>query len=98
MKNYEFVNRIKNCSFVDEILLFGSRAREEHPERADIDLAIKCLSATDSDWETVLSIVDDADTLLDIDCVRFEQIKNEKFRDAILENHKVLFKRDTSDG
>lgn len=36
--------------FIDEICLFGSRARGDNKERSDIDLAIVCPRASDTDW------------------------------------------------
>ena len=68
--SYKFIERLKQLSFVDEIWLFGSRARGDNQERSDIDLAILCKDAKDSDWLRVMDIVDNADTLLKIDCVR----------------------------
>ena len=60
--------------FVDAIILYGSRARGEARERSDIDLAISAPSASVREWETLLEIVDDADTLLSIDCVRLDRL------------------------
>lgn len=88
---YEFIERLKNLSYVKKIYLFGSRARKTNLPRADIDLAIDCPDATDEEWIHILSIVDHADTLLEIDCVRFDKIKNQKFKDAILSDHEVLY-------
>lgn len=35
---------------VEEVWLFGSRARSDNQDRADIDLAIVCHNATTKDW------------------------------------------------
>ena len=73
---YKFIEQLKALPFVDEIWLFGSRARGDHQERSDIDLAIICSTANDIDWLKVIDIVEDADTLLKIDCVRVRQNPN----------------------
>ena len=65
--------KIKSLPFVQELWLYGSRARGGDNERADIDLAVVCDS--DCDWQKVLEIIEDADTLLEIDCVNFNKLK-----------------------
>ena len=74
--SYEFYHALTQLTFVEEIRLFGSRARGDNQERADIDLAIVCPKATDRDWSVIEEIIDDADTLLKIDCVRFDALSN----------------------
>ncbi len=88
---YKFVSDLKELSFIDEIWLFGSRARGDSQDRADIDLAIICPNATDEDWTKVLDIIENADTLLKIDCVRFDKTKmSEEFYNNIIKDKKVL--------
>lgn len=43
LTDYHFLQQIADLPFVDAIYLFGSRARGDHRERSDIDLAILCL-------------------------------------------------------
>ena len=43
--DYEFFEFLKQLPYVDEIWLYGSRARQDHLERSDIDLAIFCPKA-----------------------------------------------------
>ncbi len=40
--DYQFIERLKNLPFVDEIWLFGSRARGDHKKKSDINIAIVC--------------------------------------------------------
>lgn len=89
---YQFIQRLKALPFIDAIWLFGSRARGDYQERSDIDLAILCPNATDSDWLMVMRIIDQADTLLKVDCIRFdkEQISG-AFYDNILKDKKVIY-------
>ena len=89
----DFFKKLSALPCVEKIYLFGSRARGDGKKRADIDLAICCPEASDRDWDQVLEIVEIADTLLEIDCVRFDAIKNETFKQAILKDHQVLFDR-----
>ncbi|RZI47754.1 nucleotidyltransferase domain-containing protein [Rickettsiales endosymbiont of Peranema trichophorum] len=71
--DYQFITQLKNLPFVDEMWLFGSRARGDHQDRSDIDIAIVCPEATRDDWLKVTDIVENADTLLKIDCLRFDK-------------------------
>jgi nucleotidyltransferase substrate binding protein (TIGR01987 family) len=93
--NYQFLEKLKNLSFVQEIWLFGSRARGDNRPKSDIDLAILCPNATDMDWLKVVSIIEDADTLLKIDCIRFDQknISPELYQN-ILKDKKVIYMRE----
>lgn len=50
------------------------RARGDNQERADIDLAILCRNASFEDWLMVKNIIEDADTLLKIDCIRMDEL------------------------
>ena len=77
LDNYEFISKLKSLPFVEKVLLFGSRARGTNQSRSDIDLAIVCPKATDDQWREVLDIIDEADTLLLIDCVNFDKIDQE---------------------
>ena len=93
IEELEFFKKVIALPFVEKVYLFGSRARGEGAKRADIDLAIVCPQASDEQWNRMLELVAMADTLLEIDCVRFDQIKKEQFKQAILKDHRVLFER-----
>lgn len=88
--DYDFVRKLKALSFVDAVYLYGSRARGDNNERSDIDIAVECPTATDEDWLVVLDIVDNADTLLKIDCVRYDKIDNTKLLNEIRQYHILL--------
>ena len=84
IQEYQFFEKLTALPFVESILLFGSRARGDNQERADIDIAIVCPKATWEDWLLVTDIIDEADTLLEIDCVRLDGLKDDSdFKNAI---------------
>ncbi|MDX2050623.1 MAG: nucleotidyltransferase domain-containing protein [Rickettsiaceae bacterium] len=90
--DYRFIKELKQLEFVEEIWLFGSRARGDNQERSDIDIAILCPKATSSDWLKVTDIIDDADTLLKIDCVRLDKTRiSEDLYNNILKDKKVIY-------
>ena len=74
LTDYHFLQEIAALDVVDAIYLFGSRARGDNRERSDIDIAVFCPRATKKDWLSILNIVENADTLLMIDCIRL--VKN----------------------
>lgn len=93
IKSYDFYYELRSLKYVQAIWLYGSRARGDNQERSDIDLAILCPTALDDDWRKINHIIATADTLLNIDCVRFDILQDERLKSAILENHMVLFER-----
>ena len=95
LSEYRFFREIAALPFVDAIWLFGSRARGYARARSDIDLAVLCPRATIRDWSRIMEIVEDeADTLLEIDCVRFDELPDgSEFRASIERTHQVLFER-----
>jgi predicted nucleotidyltransferase len=90
--HYEFITRIQTFSFVENIYLFGSRARGDHQKLSDIDLAIDCPDATGSDWIQILNVIDEADTLLKIDCIRLDEV-DEAFKKHILREGIKIYER-----
>ncbi len=93
--SYTFFQKLCSLPFVDEIWLFGSRARGDNQERSDIDIAIICPRASNNDWLQVTEIRDNADTLLKIDCIRFDILKdNNPFKAQILQDKKILYRKE----
>lgn len=90
-KQYKFVHEISRLSFVEEIWLYGSRARGDNSERSDMDIAILCPNATNGEWSKVLAIVESANTLLKIDAVRFDSLKNGNLKSNIESCKYVLY-------
>ena len=91
--SYNFFKQLTSLPFVKKIVLFGSRAKGTNDERSDIDLAIECPLATAVDWNSVMQIIENADTLLKIDCVRLDKVRSKRFKTEILEEQVILFER-----
>lgn len=92
--NYNFFNQLKSLPFITEIYLYGSRARGDERSRSDIDLAVSCPSASESQWHQVLDIVEDADTLLPIDIVRLDTLPEGALRENICKDQQILYRKD----
>ncbi len=92
---YHFFQKLCALPFVKAIYLYGSRARGDHKERSDIDLAIVCPLASYDDWISIIEIIEEADTLLKIDCVRFDELTdNDTLKENILRDKIVLFSKE----
>ena len=95
LNSYRFIRQLTELDFIEQIWLFGSRARGDNQERSDIDLAIVCPNATKEDWHKVTYIINQADTLLNIDCVKFdEHILTTEFVKNILKDKKVIYMKE----
>ncbi|MCY3931306.1 MAG: restriction endonuclease subunit S [Acidobacteria bacterium] len=94
LTEYRFFREIAALPFVEKIALFGSRARGDHEERSDIDLCVFCGDAGEDEWLEVLACLerDRVDTLLKVDCTRFEA-SNAPMRENVLTEGIVLFER-----
>jgi len=91
---YRFIDRLKALPFVEAIYLYGSRARGDHSPRSDIDLAILCPSASRKDWLKIIEIIEESDTLLEIDCVRLDELKDgDRLREKILRQGRKLYQK-----
>ncbi|WP_111638661.1 nucleotidyltransferase family protein [Marinomonas shanghaiensis] len=88
---YGFWHKLVALPFVEAVYLFGSRARGDARPKSDIDLAINCPSASFQQWQKVLDIVEEADTLLGIDVVRYDHLGDCAFRHKIDQNKVVVY-------
>ena len=89
--DYGFWHKLVALPFVKTVYLFGSRARGDARAKSDIDLAVECPSASFQQWQEVLDIVEDADTLLAIDVVRYDLLGDSVFRRKIDQNKVVVY-------
>ena len=79
---------------VEQVILFGSRARGDAEERSDIDLAIVAPAALPRQWLDIAFLLEQADTLLPIDVVRWEEAAA-PLREKILAEGEILYERET---
>ena len=56
------------------VILFGSRARGDHRDRSDVDLALDAPGLPRPDWLRLRIDADEARTLYGVDLVRLDQI------------------------
>lgn len=98
LQSYAFFQKLSSLPVIEKIILYGSRARGDNQERSDIDLAIDCPQATSKEWHHIMDIVEEADTLLGIDCVRLDTLSEKNpLRRSILKDGILLYQRDSHD-
>jgi uncharacterized protein len=93
----ELARRLALHPAVERVWLFGSRARGDHFERSDIDLAIEAPAMDRYDWlKLSLDFEEDAPTLLCIDLVRMDEAPG-NLREQIREEGMVIHERSRAD-
>jgi predicted nucleotidyltransferase len=75
---------------IQKIMLFGSRARGDHHETSDIDLAIW---STESISEFVYILEEQLPTLLEFDISHMEEVENPLFIEQVLKEGIVLYEK-----
>lgn len=94
VKDYSFYKKLVDLPFIEAIWLFGSHARGRAQKSSDIDLAILCPHASQDQWRAIRSIIDEADTLSKIDCIRYDHLSNDDpLKSSINKDKVVLFDR-----
>lgn len=94
---YRFIEALESLPYVEAIWLYGSRARGTHAPRADIDIAVYCPQADVLEWDCVMQRVEEADTLLEIDCVRLDELpEKSSLRQNIEREGKLIYERSAS--
>jgi predicted nucleotidyltransferase len=89
------VERLQQLPSVERVLLFGSRARGDAHPRSDVDLAVQGALITPAEWQMVLEWVEQAETLLPIDCIWLDEADSQ-LKATILQFGKPLFVRDST--
>lgn len=94
LTEYGFFRALCDLPFVEEIRLFGSRARGVARPRSDIDLAVLAPGADARDWDRARLIAEEADTLLKIDLVRLDAMSPANpLRQEIMATGRVVYAR-----
>ncbi|MBS0185085.1 MAG: nucleotidyltransferase domain-containing protein [Proteobacteria bacterium] len=88
------VDKVSSIEDFDAIYLFGSRARGNAQTKSDIDLAINCPTVNSYRWNDICGIIENAPTLIKIDCVRFDELSpNSPLRAEIEKDKIVVFQK-----
>jgi uncharacterized protein len=88
----EIADHLAILPYVEKVILYGSRARGDHEERSDIDLAVLCSDATEKQWSEICFYVEEAPTLYSIDIVRMDEV-NRELQENVKREGVVLYER-----
>jgi predicted nucleotidyltransferase len=86
------ISLLSACPEIERVVLFGSRARGDAEERSDIDLAIVAPRATPRQWLEISFRLEEVDTLLPIDIVRWQEASS-ALKARIAAEGKILYER-----
>ncbi len=80
---------------IEQVLIFGSRAKETHAPGADVDLAVKAKQITPETLSRLRSALEDLPTPYFFDVVDYNTITNPALIDHINRVGKVLYEKPT---
>ena len=90
--SYGFFVKLRALPFVEAIYLYGSRARGDHDDWSDIDLAVLCPKATREQWDEVRDAVATEELLVPITVTRYDAITDTGFKAQIDRDKKELYR------
>lgn len=90
---YAFFEKLKALPFIEAIYLYGSRARGDHDDWSDIDLAVLCPAATPEQWAQVTEAVESEEVLVPVTVARYDAITDAGFKAQIDRDKKELYAR-----
>lgn len=83
---------------IKRVILFGSRAREDHEGRSDIDLAIDAPAMDISSWSDFCTYMEEkSNTLLKLDLIRYQEA-GKRLKENIEKDGVVLYMREQTKG
>ena len=68
------IARLAAAPGVERVILFGSRARGDHRERSDVDLAVDAPGVSRADWVRLWADAEEAETLYSVDLLRLDEV------------------------
>lgn len=90
--SYGFFVKLRALPFVEAIYLYGSRARGDHDDWSDIDLAVSCPNATREQWDEVRDAVATEELLVPITVTRYDAVTDTGFKAQIDRDKKELYR------
>lgn len=85
---------IDDCSSIDEVIIYGSRAKGNYKEGSDIDITLKG-EITNDDLSKLWHKLDDSYIPYKFDISVFEDLKSESLIEHIQRVGKIFYKRST---
>jgi predicted nucleotidyltransferase len=89
---YEIKKSIEECSSIDEVIIYGSRAKGTPKEGSDIDLTLKG-NVTNEDFNKLWQKLDDSYIPYKFDISIYSDLKSENLIEHINRVGKIFYKR-----
>ncbi|MEZ4904986.1 MAG: nucleotidyltransferase domain-containing protein [Spirosomataceae bacterium] len=93
----KYIELLKNIfskyDSIEEVIVYGSRAKGNYTERSDIDLAMKEKTSNRHLIGAVLLDLDDSDLPYKVDLQDYDKIKNKELKAHINRVGQLLYKR-----
>jgi predicted nucleotidyltransferase len=90
------ISIFEKYDLIQEVILFGSRAKNTHTERSDIDLAIRNSKIDRHVLGKLKLEIDNSDIPYLVDIQIAEEIKNQHLIDHINRIGKLIYKKNTA--
>lgn len=87
----QIVACFKNFPEIEQVLIFGSRAKNSFRDASDIDLAVFAPAMTHHDFAQVWAALDDLPLVFKLDCLHFDLLENSTLKKKILEEGKRIY-------
>ena len=94
-KSYQEILRIiDSCFSIDEVIIYGSRAKGNYKEGSDIDISLRG-EVTNDDLSKLWHRLDDSYIPYKFDISIYNQLNSESLKEHINRVGKTLYKRNT---
>lgn len=90
----EIIRLSAECRAIEQVMLFGSRARGDAGPRSDYDLLVTAPDASTSEWIRFVTAIADLPTLLERTVLRDDEIGDE-LRQRVAREGVVVYRRAT---
>ena len=84
-------NTFRHFSFVQEVRVFGSRAKGIARRSSDLDLAISSPEATTAEWAELCEALQNTPIIYELDIVRPERVANERLKAKIAHEGVMIY-------
>ena len=81
----------RNVSSIEKVMLYGYRAREDNRQNSDINLCIFCDKSQADVLVNFRMFLDELDPYFTFDVCHYEVISNDKLKENILSEGKVIY-------
>ena len=88
----EIIRIIESCASIDEVIIYGSRAKGNYKEGSDIDITLKG-EVTKEDFSKLFHELDESYIPYKFDISIYNQLKSESLIEHINRVGKVFYKR-----